>query len=67
MAKSTMTKWGRTSTEDNANEDEHVVKKIVGHTVENGRVMYPVRWYGYTSNDDTDKPEEDIVNHFICR
>lgn len=36
-------------TEDDTDEDKYVVKKIVSHTIEDGRTQYRLRWYGHTS------------------
>lgn len=39
--------------EERTNKNEHLEDKIVGHTVENGRLLYRVHWYRYPSTDDT--------------
>lgn len=53
--------------EPEQSEDEYIVEKIVGHTLENGQVPYRVRWYKYNYEDATAEPEQNIPNHFIRR
>lgn len=46
-------------------KDDYVVNKIDGHTVQDGQILYRVRWYGYFAEDDTAKAEENIPSPFI--
>lgn len=46
---------------------EYRVTRIVRHISEGDNVRFVVRWYGYTSADDTVKPPEHIFEHLITR
>jgi hypothetical protein len=41
-------------------EPSYVVERIVDHTKIRGRVMYRIRWEGYSSEEDTWQVEEDL-------
>jgi hypothetical protein len=42
--------------------EEYEVEKIVGEKRKNGRVMYQVRWKGYSAEDDTWQTPRDLRN-----
>ncbi|XP_050189905.1 M-phase phosphoprotein 8 [Myiozetetes cayanensis] len=50
---------GESEEEEDVDEDEDVfeVEKILDVKTEGGKVLYKVRWKGYTSDDDTWEPE----------
>lgn len=41
-------------------EDIYKVDKIVGKKVKNGKILYEVKWLGYTSDDNTWEPKENL-------
>lgn len=46
---------------------ECTVRKIVGNTQKNGRAIYVVEWYGYSTKDDTMEPPKHPPHHFSAR
>jgi len=45
----------------------YAVDHIVSHRRTPAGVLYRVRWYGYTSKDDTEEPPEHIPENFLRR
>ena len=44
---------------------EYVFDRIVGHRPARGGVEYKVRWYGYTTREDTYEPADGLPQPFI--
>lgn len=49
------------------NEEEFVIDDIVGLREEESGTEYKVRWYGYTSDENTFEPREDLPENIIRR
>ena len=51
-----------------AAEQDYIVDKIISHRYdENGEVLYQVRWYGYSSADDTEEPTRHLRHSHVAR
>ena len=48
-------------------EPIYTVEKLVGRRVVRGRVKYLVRWLGYSKDQDTWEPAENILDQALIR
>lgn len=51
----------------NAKTSKYAVEKLNDDRRQNGRIQYTVRWYGYTTDEDTWKYVKSILQKFIAR
>ncbi|EXJ95495.1 hypothetical protein A1O1_00617 [Capronia coronata CBS 617.96] len=49
--------------EDDEGEDEYVVEAIRSHRVYKGQVQYYIKWLGYSDDDNTWEPEDNLLPH----
>lgn len=50
----------RSGAESELNEEEYVVEKIVDKRVTKGKIQYLLKWKGYTDDDNTWEPKENL-------
>jgi hypothetical protein len=49
-------------------DDEFVIERLISHgEAEDGKKLIRVRWAGYSNNDDTWEPAENIPHQLIRR
>jgi Chromo (CHRromatin Organisation MOdifier) domain len=49
-------------------DDEFVIERLISHgEAEDGKMLIRVRWAGYSNNDDTWEPAENIPHQLIRR
>jgi len=44
------------------NEEEHEVKEVIDKRKRYGRIQYRIRWRGFSREDDTWEPKENLQN-----